>query len=360
MELTDLTLLKKPDLNINWNVEDEVLNYQLNSILSNSRMIRLGNYRQSIKGWVGQSMYDFKRDPTKQEVESKEVFGGLPDKDDRRSNKKTYGISNSSAIGFMDDVTPVRIKVKEDQRFQNKNNVVWFRIDTGFLDINKSKCLNGASDQKGYCSYDIDTAKKIFSWPAITKALNGRCPVWANQYDIWMPDIKKEFEQYWNSLCFAFVLAENRCVVTKFEKDNPVKSAPEVFVDNPLCPANKESFWSITLDQEILQTPVPPAKDTNLAKHLVDKIKKLYKTWNLKYCKGQFLTNVGLQDESYFKYFDYADFLTPYSGLIQIKKYAEQENLEDMQQLFAEVTDLSKKVKDEIYRLLVVEFKYFD
>ena len=46
---------------------------------------------------------------------------------------------------------------------------------------------------------------------------------------------------------FAFVLAENRCVVTKFERGNPVEGAPEVFVDNPLCPTNKESFWSTTL-----------------------------------------------------------------------------------------------------------------
>jgi hypothetical protein len=272
-------------------------------------MIKFSNYRKTIKEWVDQSMYDFKRDPTKQEVESKKTFGGLPFKDERRLNKKTYGISNSSSIGFMDDVTPVRINARDDQRFQNGNNVVWFRIDTGFLDINKSKCLNGASDQKGYCCYDLITAKKIFSWFATTKALNGRCPVWANQYDIWAPDIEKKLEQFWYSLCFAFVLAENRCVVTKFEKDNPVEGAPEVFIDNPLCPTNKESFWSGLLDKEILQTPVAPVEDSNLAKRLVDKIKELYKMWNFGYCKGQFLTNVGLHDEPYFKYFDYVIFL---------------------------------------------------
>lgn len=144
------------------------------------------------------------------------------------------------------------------------------------------------------------------------------------------------------------------------KRDACAIGAPEVFVDNPLCPTNRESFWSTVLDQEILQTTVGRSKETNLAKHLVDKVKELYKTWNMNYCKGQFLTNVGLQDEPYLKYFDYADFLTPHSGLIQIKKYAEQENLEDMQQLFTEVTELSKRVKDEIYRLLVAEFQYFE
>lgn len=172
--------------------------------------------------------------------------------------------------------------------------------------------------------------------------------------------ITNDLEAYWYSLCFAFVLAENRCVVTKFEKDNPVIGAPEIFADNPLCPTNNESFWSTTLYNEIITDIIKPNKETNLAKRLVDKVKELYTTWNKNYCKGQFLFNVGLHNEPYFKYFDYADFLTPHSGLIQIKKYAEQENLDDLLHLFTEITDLSKKVKDEIYKLLVVDFKYFE
>ena len=74
-------------------------------------------------------------------------------------------------------------------------------------------------------------------------------------------------EKYWHSLCFAFVLAENRCVVTKFEANNPVDGAPEIFVDNPLCPTNRESFWCNTLDMEIVKEP-------NAAYLLVEKIKR--------------------------------------------------------------------------------------
>ena len=142
-------------------------------------------------------------------------------------------------------------------------------------------------------------------------------------------------------------------MVTKFEKDNPVTGAPEVFVDNPLCPANPESFWSTTLDKEISDKPAP-------AKDLVEKIKELYKHWNLNYCKGQVLQNVGLQDEPYFKYFDYPDFLTPYSGLIQIRQYSVIHGKEDLQNLFKEISTLTKTVKEEIYRLLVEEFRYFE
>ena len=93
---------------------------------------------------------------------------------------------------------------------------------------------------------------------------------------------------------------------------------------------------------------------------LVKKIKQLYRTWNLNYCKGQYLRNVGLKDEPYFRYFGYEDYLTPYSGLIQIKKYAEKEGLKDLHDLFAEIQELTKKVREELYRLLVEEFRYFE
>ena len=72
------------------------------------------------------------------------------------------------------------------------------------------------------------------------------------------------------------------------------------------------------------------------------------------------MENVGLDQEAYFKYFDYADFVTPYSGLIQIKKYAEIHNAEKILSLFEKITEQTKKVKEEIYQLIVDEFKYFD
>ncbi len=96
-----------------------------------------------------------------------------------------------------------------------------------------------------------------------------------------------------------------------------------------------------------------------VAFELVAAIKSLYKLWNKNYCQGQFLFNTGLQDEPYFRYFSYPDFLTPHSGLIQIRKYAEIHNHEDLQEQFAKINALTKKVREELYRMLVVEGKYF-
>lgn len=353
VKIHDLTHLAHSDLDaIDWNKSDDSLDEILNKILKKAKKIKLDSSRGNIKDWVGQKMYDFKRDPTKQEKDSGKIFGGLPIKDERRNNKKTYGVSESTFIGFMDDATPVRIKQDSDKRLVQESKV-WFRLDTIFKDSNKAKCFNGPTDNRSYSGYDLQSAKTTFSWFVIAKVLNGVYPLWANQYDIWPPNIKPELEKQWFSLCFAFVLAENRCVVTKFEKDNPVKGAPESFIDNPLCPTNPDSFWSKTLDKQIVSKP-----DT--AKQLVDKVKELYKVWNTKYCKGQWLQNIGLQDEPYFKFFNYADFLTPHSGLIQIRKYADNEGKADLLELFGEISALTKKVREEIYILLTEDFKYFD
>ncbi|MBI5403418.1 MAG: hypothetical protein HY959_08435 [Ignavibacteriae bacterium] len=365
----DLTNLKADDLNINWNLPDENINKQVKGFWKNSKDILFSQNKDLIKDLCEQKMYDFKRDATDREIKSGIIFGGLPLKDERRTNKKTYGIVNSKYIGFMDNISPVRIKEDNYNRMSNKPDRVWFRLDNAIADVNKSCCSNGPLPVKGYCAFDLNSAIKTFSWFSLTKSINGRYPVWANQFDIWAPDFSKidlnekkieDFQKYFYSLCFAFGLAENRCVVTKFEKDNPVPGAPEIFIDNPLCPSNPDSFWSTTLDSEIPDTKPGNKKLSNPAKEMVKIIKELYKIWNNKYCKSQFLYNVGLHNEPYFKYFDYADFLTPYSGLIQIKKYAELQNLTDIGELFRQITAKSKQLKDEIYNILINDLKYFE
>ena len=364
VKVLDLTELEKQSLNINWNTDEETIRKELKKVLRGKNNVVLDNSRGDIKSilptikdekgkLIPQTRLNIYRNKTKEE-EGKEIISGYPKKDDRHKRVKTpYGFADGEFIAFMDDNTPVRLKKDALGRLRNSPDRVWFYLDNRMIQINTNKVFSSAPDKYGFCAYDLNTAKYFFTWFSIAKSLVGNYPVWANQYNIWVPNIKKDFEKYWHSLCFAFVLAENRCVVTKFEKDNPVKGAPEVFVDNPLCPANKESFWSQVLDKEIVSKP-------GTAKELVDKVKELYRCWNLKYCKGDYLRSVGLQDEPYFKYFDYPDFLTPYSGLIQIRKYAELEGKGDLQNLFKEISELTKKVKEEIYWLLVNEFKYFE
>jgi hypothetical protein len=372
INLHDYTHLKKRDILVDW----EHFNDSQKAILFNVYNSRKGrileNNRGDIRKPLQQSMYDFKRDVTKTEKASLKIYGGLPKTDEKRNNKKTYGIENGNFIGFMDDNTPVRIKQDRHNRMSNEPDRVWFVLMTSFSKVNLSQIHSGAANSRSFCAYDLETAKVLFSWFAISKAVNNRYPVWANQYDLWEVSLNKadiQTQKYFYSLCFAYSLAVNSCVVTKFEANNPIENTPEIFVDNPLCPTNPESFWAMVLEDEIspltpeggiITSKTPPSGVGGLAVGLVEAVKDLYKYWNLTYCKGQFMYHVGLQDEAYFKYFDYADFLTPYSGLVQIRKYAENQTYTNLGEKFAIIDNLAEQVKEEIYVILTEVFGYFD
>jgi len=362
--LRDLTHLQRGDLQVNWNQDISRLRAKLKAIIRGSENVRFINRpdirellpeitNASTSESVEQARFNLYRNKLKEE-EGKAIISGFPQTDDRHDRiKDPHGFVDGQFVGFMDDNTPVRTRQDNYNRMSNRPDRVWFRLDVDLKGANKTRCLGGCPDNRGYCAYDLKSARATFLWFALTKALNGVYPVWANQFDIWTPNVPQQKEKVFYSLCFAFALAENRCVVTKFEKDNPTTGAPEVFVDNPLCPTNSESFWSTTLESEI-------ADRANLASELVVFVRQLYQKWNQKYCKGQFLYGVGLQDEPYFKYFDYKDFVTPHSGLVQIRKYAEVHNAEDLLNLFDKISGKTKEVREEIYRLLVQEFGYFE
>lgn len=53
-------------------------------------------------------------------------------------------------------------------------------------------------------------------------------------------------------------------------------------------------------------------------------------------------------------------FLNPHSGLIQIRKYAEQENRADLLDAFKEIALKTKAVREVMYRMLVGAFGYFE
>jgi hypothetical protein len=365
--LRDLTHLHNDDLAINWNLPLGAISQTLRDLINESGNVvftKRPDIRQLLPPVihvsngeaVKQPRYNSYRNKLKEE-ENRKIISGFPARDDRHQRiKDPHGFANGEFVSFMDDNTPVRIRQDSYNRMSNRPDRIWFRLDSGFINLNQTRIICGPPDNRGFCAYDLYSAKTTLMWFALTKALNGVYPIWANQFDIWPPNIpakKAHLEKEFYSLCFAFGLAENRCVVTKFEKDNPVEGAPEVFVDNPLCPTNKESFWSTTLDREIVESP-------KLAGELVELVRQLYKKWNQKYCKGQNLYSVGLQDEPYFKYFDYKDFVTPHSGLIQIRKYAENKNAEDLLESFEKISAKTKEVREEIYRLLVDEFNYFE
>lgn len=361
----DLTELTHEHLDsINWFAEKESIEGQLAEILQKSQSIKLDNSRGDIRTLLPyvetdkgvnkrQTRFDFSH--AKDSKFGNQIVSGFPVSDTERhfKLKRICGNPSGEFIGFMDDQTPVRLRQEPSIRLSNLPDRVWFRLDPDFTGLNKSKCFNGPTDNRAYCAYDLESAFITFTWFSITKALNGQYPVWANQYDIWPPEIPDDKKSEWQDLIFAFVLGENRCVVTKFEADNPVPGAPEVFVDNPLCPANPESFWSTILRPAI-------SGISKEAAYLIDAVNELYRLWNHEYCKGQWLKHVGLQDEPYFKYFNYADFLTPYSGLVQLRKYNELHPSPELGSKIEAVWEASKTVRQRIYEMLVQDFGYFE
>ena len=318
--MLDLTQLERSQLNLKWNTEDEELNKELKAVLTGVNEVVLDNSRGDIRDLlpslidakgkeIQQPRYNIYRNKFKEE-EGNKIISGFPFKDTRHHRiEAPHGFVDGEYIGFMDDVTPVRLRMDTCNRLSKKPDRVWFYLDNRIFKLNLLKCFNGPADNRSFCAYNLDSSKAIISWFSLGKTIVGQYPVWSNMYDLWPPKI--------------------------------------------LCPSNPESFWSVVLDREITD-------QQSLAGELVAKIKELYRYWNLNYCRGQVLQNVGLEDEPYFRYFDYADFLTPYSGLIQIRKYAEIHGKEDLQVLFREISVLTKKVREEIYRLLVEEFRYFE
>ena len=363
VKVLDLTKIKKYDLAIDWEDMDEELYLMLKNLTNHHSYINLDNSRGDIRNMlpelerksksVRQPRYDFSHSIKEY---NKELVSGFPLKNIDRHFKllRKCGEKDGTFIGFMDDNTPVRLKQDQSKRMSNEPDRVWFMLMSSISSINLQQIHSGAANSRSYCAYDILSSQALFSWYAISKSILGKNPLWTNQYEIWLPNISENLKQDWFALCYAFGLAENRCVVTMFEKDNPVAGVPEVWVDNPMSPNNQACFYRTTLQ------PLLRGTKQSQANELVTTIESFYQYWNLNYTKGQILENVGLQEEAYFKYFDYPDFVTKDSGLIQIKKYAELNNCADLLEKFTSITEITKEVKEEIYRMLVEDFKYFE
>jgi len=351
IELRDYTHLSLTDLDIDWGSSHTSIKNTLKNVIG----IKKANYskaRVRIKEWTGQSMSDFKRSPTKYDL-SQPIYGGLPLSDPRRNNKKTYGVSNSDYLGLMDNGSPVRIPRKNDVRFSGTpGQFPWFRFDTAFLDMNKVRCLNAPPDQKGYCAYDLESAKRLFLWFGIAKSLLGDYPLWANQFDIWKVG-NPSMELF--LLCFALGFIENRSVVTVFPENNPLPGEQNVLLDNPFSPNNSDSFWST-----VLSPVIDSEQGHELAKQAANAGLEIYQYWNKEVCKGKTIYDIGLKGEPYFAFFDYKDFVTPHSGLIQLKTYATINGDTILEKMLTELSKLSIEIKSRIKDILVNEYKYFE
>ncbi len=358
IKLNDYCSIKSKDIDINWNDTDDSINIQLKKVLQDTKKVTLDNSRKDIRSLLPfinkrrQPRYDFSIKKT--EKDYNKIVSGFPAKDIERHYNllRICGTTNGLYVGFMDDLSPCRLKMDNYRRMSNKPDRLWFRDDEAIQNIRQSQIFSGPADNRSYCAYDLESAKATIMWFCINKAIVSRYPICFNKFNIWCPNITIETEDYFYALCFAYAFAENRCVVTTFEKDNPVKDAPEIYVDNPMSPMNTDSFWSTTLKPHI--KPVH-----GIAYELVDAINQLYTTFVYKYCQNK-IENVGLKNEPYFKYFSYPDYLTKDSGLVQIRKFAEIQCHTDLLELISDIKIKAQQVNNEIYRLLVDEYKYFD
>ncbi|MGA7218348.1 MAG: hypothetical protein WBX38_08545, partial [Candidatus Sulfotelmatobacter sp.] len=235
--LLDLTWLTKKQLaQVPWDNPKE-MQRACEPILQQSDEVEIGVERTSIREWSGQSMTDFKRDRRRDEKNAK-VVGGLPLGDGRQNNRKAYGDADGRFIGFMDELTPCRVK-------RSTPDKPWLYLDTRFMSIKKARCLSGPPTHLGYCASNLDSAKKLFFWYALARTfLQTTYPMWIDADNMWEPVIPCKLEKTTFQIAFAIGYAENECVETRFPANNPVRGALELNVSNPLTPLNSDSFWS--------------------------------------------------------------------------------------------------------------------
>jgi len=159
--------------------------------------------------------------------------------DPRQNNKKAYGEVDGSFIGFMDDLTPCRVKNSTPDR-------PWFRLNNQFMDVKKNRCFSGP--HWGFCASNLDLAKKLFFWYSLARTfLQHPYPMWVDADDMWEPNIPEKIDRTLLQTAFAVGYAENECVETQFPANNPVKGVPGLTVSNPMTPLNSDSFWSKTM-----------------------------------------------------------------------------------------------------------------
>jgi hypothetical protein len=306
--LVDLTSLTRDQLvSIPWE-DQSAVEPACRALLNQeaARWVEVGRQRESIQKWVGQTMTDFKRDRRKSE-QGKAVVGGLPSGDLRQGNKKTYGESDGKYIGFMDELTPCRVR-------KSTPNRPWFYLDTRFMSIKKARCLSGPPTHLGYCATHLDPATKLFFWYALARTfLQVPYPMWIDADNMWKPDISEELRKTVYQTAIAIGYAENECLETAFPANNPIAGVPEIVVNNPLTPLSPDSFWNATLK--------PYCSGTSAAaKKLIRSVDDVFKEW------GALIHRKGELFVSGRPYLLRNDPLPLGSGLVQIRDYAREVN----------------------------------
>ena len=342
IQLFDLTWMTKKDLKaIPWDNPADTDKECYSALNSNNTIkARLGEDRKFIDStWCGTTLREFQRDRRKAERDDMNA-GGLPLGDNRRLLKKTYGEQRGTSIGFMDDLTPCRIKPVDTGK-------PWFRLNKPFMDCRKTRCFSGPPDQKGYEAKNSVVAKKLFLWFSLSRTFETfGYPMWCDNDKLWIPAIPDKLSNEVNKLSYAIGFADNECIETYYPANNPIVETRELFLSNPMTPLDPESFWNT--DMKALFDHGP----TSIADELVDKVNHLYSVWN-NYFKDN--TEIIISYEK--PYFIEGGVLTKRSGLRQIVDYARENKDEEILDAWSTVQESLKKTKENLYSLLIDEKK---
>jgi hypothetical protein len=331
--LLDLTWLKKRDLSqIPWD-DSVTMEAACHAIVEKGQEVTVGIKRNRIKEWPGENRLDFCRE-RRQDERGKVIAGGLPLGDRRQKLKKAHGEAEGPYIGFMDDLTPCRIRKSVPDK-------PWFYLDTRFMSVKQCRCLSGPPTHLGYCARTLESAKRFFFWYALARTfLQHRYPMWIDADEMWSPTIPDNLEKVVFQTVFAITYAENECIQARFPANNPVKGLPELTISNPMTPLNPQSFWS---------KEVRPYCDDNppeSVESLMRVVNKLFNDWK-KVLKGR--SELPLYDKPYL--LDSGG-VGLGAGIVQIKAYAEDADDELLRSDMADMQEQLKRAKMKFFDLL--------
>lgn len=347
IKLLDLAWVKKTRLSeIDW-TDDAAVESNCAAIVkdNNTKKINFGIDIPNIKEWSGLTRFDFQREKRKDEKGDPNFKCGLPKGDSRHERKKTLGECDGTFIGFMDDLTPCRIR-KDSMGFP------WFRLNNQFMDCKKTRCLSAPPDNRGFGAANTESTKKAFQWFALGRIFTSHgYPLWANADEMWPIIPPKHLENKLTKLSFAIGYSENECVETVFPAGNPVKNAKEIQISNPMSPLESSSFWN-----REMATFFDKNGDDSEDK-LVAAVNRVFDIW-----KKRIKSKKEIYVEYSRPYFVGEGRLTSGAGLVQIRDYAKELNDEELLSAFEVVGTELKVTKDEFNKLLHQKtgFNYFE
>lgn len=332
--LIDLTWLKRDQLvQIPWETPDG-MEQACKEIIGHpdARTVELGQDRMSLKVWSGETRHDFMRGKRKAE-KTQRIVGGLPAEDRRHDNKKAYGETHGAFIGFMDDLTPCRIK-------NSQADMPWLRLNNQFMDVKKNRCFSGPPTHFGYCAYDLASAKKLFFWYALARTfIQHPYPMWIDADDLWAPPHPERLTQGVFQAAFAIGFAENECIEARFPANNPVKGVLELTANNPMTPHDPNSFWSAVM------RPYLRGASRNVVT-LVASVDQLFCEWRKSFGKR---TELPISDKPYL--LDDMP-LTLSAGIVQIRDYARDTDDQNLLQGLSRIQEVLKSVKTDFFGLV--------